>query len=383
MPSSRQRISVVLARPSARAGTGAFALGLVAFTSLHAVSCTPEFKPGSLIADERVLAVVAEPPEAVPGRLVMLTPLVASPKGTLTEASGGDDGYIGSWWRCPDEDSDALGDFSQCTVPARRRTIGAGAPYTDTVPLELFGPLPEPGEVPELASDRVLGALLGYWRVVGFTMEQGDRRVDAFKRVPVYLPVRLDDIDPALGALDTRINAQGELEENTNPVLSAVLVREGAPDGPAVTRLEKGGVYFFDPIVDDRSLQEYFSLRVDLAGLDLSDPDSLADVPREDLLARFERVQRCEVPVFSWYVTAGAVRRETTLDEGVLERVYDPRGVPCPPVEGDVRARQAEYTAPTGEDDDTIPEGGVIHAWVVLRDGRGGTAVRSFDLSLE
>jgi hypothetical protein len=352
-------------------------------------ACGPSFSPGSLITNERVLAVVADPPEAVPGRSVTLTPLIASPDGNVSLAGDADDDEDprGEWWRCPDTDSDALGDYAQCTVPAARRAVGVGPSYVDTVPLDLFGEPPAPGEEATLKSDKAIGALLGYWRVVGFTMEAGKRRVDAFKRVPVYLPVRLDSIDPQLGELDARINAQGELEENTNPVLSAVLVREGTPDGPAVTRIKKGGTYFFDPIFDERALQEYFSLQVDFTGLDLTDPEALAELPMEDLLARFERVQRCEVPTFNWYVTAGKVRREITLDEGVIQRVFDPRGVPCPPVEGDVRIPEAEYTAPSGADDDDVgdalPDGDVIRAWVVMRDGRGGTATRSFDFTLE
>ena len=357
--------------------------------ALVAGACGPSFAPGSLITDERVLGVIADPPEAVPGRAVTLTPITVSPDGDLSLGGDADDDEDarGEWWRCPDTDSDALGDFSQCSVPAERRTLAEGASYVDVVPADLFGTLPAPGEEPRLSSDKALGALLGYWRVVGFTLDAGERRVDAFKRVPVYLPVRLDVIDPRLGELDTRINVQGELEQNTNPVLSAVLVREGTPDGPAVTRVKKGGTYYFDPVFDERALQEYFSLRVDLTGLDLTDPDALAEVPLEDLLARFERVQRCEVPTFNWYVTAGKLRREITLDEDVIARVFDPRGVPCPSVEGDVRAPEAEFTAPSGEEPedvgDALPDGDTIRAWVVMRDGRGGTAAKSFSFTLE
>jgi hypothetical protein len=338
--------------------------------------CTPDFPPAHLIKNERIIAIIADPPEAVPGAAVTLDPVVVAPSGTLGE---GDDWHA-RWWRCPDSDSDALGDFSQCTVPNARKDIARGAPFVDTVPADLFGDLSEIDveDPEELPSDKALGALLGYWRVVGLTMDAGDRVVDGFKRELVHLPIRLDLIDPRLGELDTRINAQGDLETNTNPLLSGVLVHEGRRDGPTVTRIKKGKSYFFEAIYDERTLQEYFSLRVDFAGLDLSDPESL-----EDLLARFERVQRCEIPVFSWFVTAGLMRQDTTLDEGVLERVFDPRGVPCPPVEGEAREPEAEFTAPTGDDGDPLPKGGVVHAWVVLRDGRGGTATRSFDLPLE
>ena len=359
-----------------------------------ASGCTPEFTPASLITAPRVIAIVAEPPEAVPGTEVTLTPVVASPDGTLDEgldddAVGG--GYSATWWRCPDDDSDGLGDFAQCTVPAERKDVGSGAPYVDVVPVDLFGELPAAappsGETPQLgegASDKILGALLGYWRVVGLTMvDADDRRIEAFKREPVYLPIALGDLDERLKDLDVRVDNDGAIVSNTNPLLSAVLVHEGKLDGPTVTSVKKGGTYFFVPRIDGRSLQTYGSLKADLSGIDVTDPESLKALDVDDLLARFEREERCEIPLFNWYVTGGTLRREVTLDESVITSVFDARGVACPPVEGDVRSPEAEFTAPTGEEGDPVPEDGVVHVWVVLRDGRGGTAVRSVDLPVE
>jgi hypothetical protein len=346
-----------------------------------AVGCSPSFTPASLIEDERVIAVIATPPEAVPGQEVSLTPVVASPTGTLAAGVGFDAG----WWRCPDSDSDALGDFWECTVPSDRVELGGGDPYVDTVPLDLFGEPPAPGEPPpdDVATERGLGALLGFWRVMGMTMTAGDRVVDSFKRVPVYLPVPLEQLDPRLGPIDVHVDESGALAPNTNPVINAVLVHDGALNGPTVATVKAGQTYFFAPIIDERQLEAFFSLKMDLAGLDLSNPEAFADADLDELLKRFRREQRCEVPTFNWYVSAGRVRREITLDESVVERVFDERGVDCPPVEGDIRTADTEFTAPTGEEGDSFPEDGVIHAWVVLRDGRGGTAVRSFDLNFE
>lgn len=356
--------------------------------------CSPEFAPASLITAPRVIAVVAEPPEAVPGTAVTLTPTVASPDGTLEEGAG----FTATWWRCPDDDSDALGDFSQCSVPAERRDVGSGAPYVDVVPADLFGEIPsEPppppaeGETPELgegASEKVLGALLGYWRVVGLTMrDDDDNRIEAFKREPVYLPFPLGQLDERLADLDVRVDAGGALVPNTNPLLSAVIVHEGSVDGPTVDKLKRGKTYFFVPRIDERSLQAYGSLKADLTGIDVTDPERLQALGVDDLLARFQREERCEIPLFNWYVSAGKLRREVTLDESVINSVFDARGVACPPVEGDVRTPEAEYTPPSGDDaedpGDAVPDDKVVHGWVVLRDGRGGTAVRSFDLDLE
>src|SRR5687768_6930642 len=132
-------------------------------------SCAAEFLPASVVVNERVIAVTASPPEAVPGQEVTLTPVVVSPSGDLVDQED----FDVTWWRCPEGDSDALGDFAQCTVPSDREDVGTGVPYVDTVPLDLFGTLEPPaeGEEPQgLPSDKLLGAILGYWRVVGMTM---------------------------------------------------------------------------------------------------------------------------------------------------------------------------------------------------------------------
>lgn len=347
-------------------------------------SCGPEFLPATLIVNERVLAIVADPPEAVPGQSVTLTPLVVGPKGELVEGTD----YEGLWWRCPDEDSDALGDFVRCTTPAARRTLGEGPTFVDVVPLDLFGPLPAPGQPPpdpppDPTTSKLVGALLGYWRVVGFEIDvvdgvEGARRVQAIKREVVHPPVALGEVDPRLAELDVRVDDAGEIAPNTNPALGGIEIREGAPDGPSVLSVKPGGTYFFKPRYDERTLQEYFALKVDLAGLDLEDEEALRNLPEDELRRRFEKVQRCEIPVFSWYATAGELRREDTVDETVIERVYDPRGVPCPALEGEIRTPEVRFTAPAA--DDARLDDGVVHVWVVLRDGRGGTAFRSLDV---
>jgi hypothetical protein len=362
--------------------------------ALGAVGCASKFDPASLVTEERLLAVTADPPEAIPGAAVTLLPYVVGPTGTLAP----DDGFTAEWWRCPDEDSDSLGDFWQCGAPSQRAVVGTGVPYADVVPADLFGatavaPVGEgegEGEsgdgAPAGLPGKALGALLGYWRVVGVTIRGvgNDRVVEGFKREPIFPPVPLSTLDERLAALDVRVAPEGGVAAtNTNPVLQAVTVHEGAVDGPAVETLQKGGTYFFVPHYDARALQAYQSLKADLSGLPLDDAAAMSALPIDELLPRFEKVQRCEIPIFNWYVTAGRVRREVTLDEGVVTTVFDPRGVACPPVEGDPRTADTEFIAPSGTDDDPLPDDGVVHAWVVLRDGRGGTAVRAFDLPVE
>jgi hypothetical protein len=354
-------------------------------------SCTPQFAPASVVSSPRLIAVIANPPESVVGGEVQLTPVVASPGGTLQPSAGLDDDgngqFSASWWRCPDEDSDALGDFFVCQRPASRRDLGVGSPFTDQIPDDVFGPLPaiEPNDPPTpLPSgtpppEKYLGALLGYYRIVGVDIRiGGERVVDGFKRIPTYLPVPLSSIDERLAALDTRLGADGLVVQNTNPSLLAVTIREGSATGPSIENVEVGGNYFLVPIYDERSLQPYKSLSIDLQGLDTQNPETLAELTPEALEQRVEVVQRCEIPVFSWFITSGRVRRETTQDESVITNVFDPQGIACPTIEGEIRTADTAYTPPDGSEEQPLPADGVVHGWVVLRDGRGGVAVRDF-----
>ena len=373
--------------------------------AIGATGCSPDFLPSSFVNEPRVLAITADPPEATPGQTVTLTPTVVDVTGDLTAASSGaPDSFTAAWWRCPDSDSDALGDYDQCTDPSTRATIGSAVPFVDTVPADLFGDLTQPpsssssssssspsssssSAASQLSSDKILGAILGYWRVVGMTMTTSTQTIDGFKREPVFLPGHLGDIDPKLAPLDAHVDDAGnDVPPNENPTLSAVSIHEGSVDGGTTTHLSKSKTYFFVPVYDERAIDAYVSLKVDLTGLDLSDAASIKSIPIDDLVHRFSKVQRCEIPTFSWFITAGTLERDNTLDEGVVARVFDPKGVDCPPIEGDVRRPEVKYTPPTNataDPQDRIPKDGVVHAWVVMRDGRGGTAVRSFDFSVE
>lgn len=365
-------------RPFARRRLRHLLLGLApsAGCAVLLAGCGPEFDPGYLIKDTRVLAVRAEPPEALPGEQVTLTPLVVGPNGVL-EA----DDYEASWWRCPDEESDALGDEERCSSPDARVALGEGVPFMERIDPSLF-PLPGPDDSEEEVNEKLVGAVLGYWRNFGLTVtDAGGRIIDAFKRVVVFAsPVPLGDLDPRLAALDVRVNDDGQLERNQNPLLLGVRVRKDTPDGGTVSTLEPGGTYWLEPDYDRGQLQAYYSLRVDLEGLDLDDPASLRQLSDEELLTRFEKVRRCELPVFSWFVTGGTLRRETTVDERVVAGEFKQRGIECPPVEGEVRRPEVRFTAPSG---DEIPSDGLVRGWVVMRDGRGGTAYTSFDLTIE
>ncbi len=340
--------------------------------------CGPEFAPSYLVQEARVIAIVADPPEATIGEEVRLTPLVVSSAGTLSAEEAD---YSPTWWRCPDEEADALQDAITCEVPSDRENLSDAVPYVDTVPTDLF-PIPAAGE--ELSDDaraRLLGVALGYWRVLGLEVEASPtRRVQAIKRVVVYAPVPLGLIDERLAPLDTRVDADGQLVRNENPSLTGVEVREGTETGASVSTLKAGGTYFFRPRYDERSIAPYASLRADLVGLPLDNPSIIANLTAAEIERRFERVNRCEIPLFSWYVTAGVLRQETTVDETVVNGTYAERGVSCPAIEGEPRSPAVRYIPPEGDD---VPADGIVHAWVVMRDGRGGTSVREFEFTVE
>lgn len=326
-----------------------------------------------------MIAVKADPPEAVPGASVTLTPLVVSPTGELEEGEG----YRADWWRCPDVEASPFADEERCAQPAARVPLGGGAPIFSSIPDDLFA-APVAGSddpVTELAR-----AAFGYWRVVGLTMRAGERVVEAVKRVVVFpsaLP--LGGGDDRLAALDVRVDDEGRVVPNANPLLLGVEVRAGERDGPPADSLEPGGTYWLRPTYDEGALQEYFSLHIDLAGLDLENAASLRELSEGELIARSSRVRRCEIPVFSWFVTGGQLQHDTSLDERVVKGVYlEERGVRCPAAEGTAegapRRPEVRYIAPKGAD---APPGGVVRAWVVMRDGRGGTAFTSFEMHLE
>jgi hypothetical protein len=344
-------------------------LALVLASAAGAGGCSEAFGPASLVTTPRVLAVVADPPQALPGDVVTLTPVVASPDGAVAL-----DATSSTWWRCPDTDSDALTDLWQCSVPEQRLDLATSTSYVDTVPADLFG------ENATIASQMLLAATVGFTRIVGSTTTALDTDIESFKRITVFSGIDLGTIDPRLADLDANTTVDGPVAANTNPVLTAVTVHADKAAGDVVTTLQAGKTYAFVPQIDDASIESFFGHDVDLAGLDPADDAAMAELTVDDVLRRVTRVQRCELPTFNWFVTAGRLRQEFTVDEGVVARAFDVRGVDCPSLDGDARSPEVTYVAPTGDEEDPLPKSGVVHAWVVVRDGRGGTAVQSFDL---
>ena len=205
------------------------------------------------------------------------------------------------------------------------------------------------------------------------------RQMDAFKRLVIHPAEPLAEFDPRLQAVAPRLDDFGVLRRNENPTLSGVTLRERSASGPTVPSVKAGEVYFFEPRYEESSLQAYYALQVDLSGLDTNNPALFESLEESEILARFVRVRRCELPLFSWYVTSGTLRQETTVDERPLHTLYPDRGIACPDSEGRPRDPRVRCTAPSG---DELPPNGLVHAWVVMRDGRGGTDFHSFSFEV-
>ena len=346
-----------------RSGTG---IGLL--VGLLAMGCAPPLEPGYRIQGLRVIAVIAEPPEAVSGESVALRSLLASPEGPV------EDDVQHRWWRCTSDTHDVFSDPLVCTTEEAQKTLSENALLVDETPADLFV---NESDLPEDSYKTLMRMIFGYWRVLGLNISREDQRAEAIKRIPIYPAAPLADLDAKLAGLDVREERDGQLYMNLNPELTGLEVLEGGPDGTPVSSLNPGQSYWLRPVYDDESLQAYWAIESDLQGLNQRDAASLAGLSQDEILARLQKVRRCEVPIFSWYVTAGILQQETTADERVLTDIHAFRGESCPPLQGETRRPEVQFTAPEDLDDEER-----VHIWAVMRDGRGGTDAHHLEMSI-
>ncbi|MFZ9886440.1 MAG: hypothetical protein ACO3JL_02965 [Myxococcota bacterium] len=357
------------------------AVPMVAVTVMTA--CGPDFAPSYLLTQERVLAVRAEPPEAGPGEVVLLTPLVAGPNGIAS----GDVTASLRWWRCDDEVDLASTDEPTCSAASRKDVLGTGGTFATTwTAAEVPTPPFEEGTGFAIAADQplddaLLHALSGYQQKVGASLQNNAGLVvDTIKRIVVFpYDEPISKLDQRLAAIDIRLEEDGALGRNENPRLEGVEVREGTADGPLVDEILGGQSYWLRPTYDASSLQVYKVLTLQTDGLALDDPASLDELTGEQLLSHLRTEARCEVPAFSWYVTAGVLQSEGSVDEQVLLGAFAERGLSCPPLPSVARRPEVRFTAPEAT---ASGAPSVVHGFVVMRDGRGGTDFFAFDLPL-
>ncbi|MCC6644322.1 MAG: hypothetical protein IT374_01965 [Polyangiaceae bacterium] len=176
-------------------------------------ACRPELgPPDSLVTRERVIAVIAEPPESGPGEAVAYRAVVASPSGPV-------DGAAATWGFCatpkPLTDNNLVA--SACLVDARPIADPARA-ETPRDACRSFGPDPPPGGLRPRDPD-VTG---GFYQPVRVAL--GAERAFRLQRVSCSLPS---------APLDVAVAFAAAYRPNERPVVRELsLTAEGAPIAP-------------------------------------------------------------------------------------------------------------------------------------------------------
>ena len=307
--------------------------------------CRPEFdERSSEVSAFRILAVRSEPAEVEPGKPVHYRALVAGPNGTSTNAAI---------------------DWGYCTLPKPLKELNdvstlcfrAGADWI--VPLgiggEIDGETPKNGcrqfgsDVPEPKEGEPAGRPAdpdgtgGYYQPLRLILHYGSGYLLTLgeTRLVCGLPGATREV---LTDFAKRYRA------NVNPELDAVVALRPDPQ-PLV---EEGAVG--DPFVVHAG--ETLTLRASWSACTGDDACTGAEsFVYYDLLSRSLLPRRESLRV-SWFATAGSFRDDRT-------------------------GRAEDDVATTADDTWTAPSApGPVTMWVVLRDSRGGTAWRSFTLSV-
>jgi len=295
-------------------------------------ACKPDLgEPASLVDAPRFLAISSEPAEVVPGATVTLHAVVARPEGQVA------DDAPASWAICTTPKAVSVNNVvsddcvfeSQVGLPDHTLTVQA------TIPMDacsLFGPDPPqslPGQPPLRPIDP--DATGGYYQPVRALLEDEPAHyIAAFglPRITCNLPDAPSDIAIAF---------RERYHANTNPTIARVLVSiDGATSIDLPADVPAGREVTFVVVWPAAAAETY---------------------PVFDRVSR-TLVDHREALRVSWFATAG-------------EFAHDHTGA----AEDDTSTEtQNLWTAPTSP--------GLVHGWVVLRDSRGGSDVRAFDVNV-
>ena len=304
--------------------------------ALLAASIAPGCKPTvgeapSLVTDYALLAVAGEPPEARPGDNVTYSFLLASPSGTVADATAG-------WDVCltpkPPAENNAVA--SACNPPAPGATTGLtfDAPVPSDA-CQLFGPIAPPVQAGKPAiRPRDPDATGGYYlpvRVKFSDLATGDVTGFAFERITCNLA-------NAASAIIKDYNARYQANQApgiaSTDLITAGGARANLDSGPQT--VTPGDTLDFETIFTDGSAETFPVLD--------SASDALVD-QRESLH-------------LSWFATAGSFTHDRT---GVASTET-------------ATSNTNAWKAPA--------EAMVVYLWLVLRDSRGGTAFKSYELQV-
>jgi hypothetical protein len=306
--------------------------------ALAATSFTLGCKPAvgqapSLITDDTLLAVIGEPPEAKPGDKVTYAYLLASPSGTVDESTAG-------WDVCltpkPPAENNSVASACNPPTPGTNPGLTFDAPMP-TNACQLFGPIAPPVEAGKPAiRPRDPDATGGYYlpvRVKFSDLATGDVAGFAFERITCnpanangatiqqYLEQYQTNKDPGIASTDliTSSGARTTLDTAAQPV----------PVSP-------GETVDFEAAFSAGSAETFPII-----------------APGGDALA-----SQTESLHMSWFATAGSF-------------VHDRTGVGSTET---ATSTTNTWKAPNGT--------AAVHMWLVLRDSRGGTAFKSYTLSV-
>jgi hypothetical protein len=304
-----------------------------------ASACEPSLNERTfLVSSERVLAVRADPPEALPGAKVTLTSLFVAPTGAVT--SGPFD-----WAFCEDRNPLAnLGPVSAtCATRAAASFLGLGRAQavTSALPLDacrVFGPdVPsaQPNEPPGRPVDP--DATGGYYQPV--RLLAGNEIAIGLVRVTCDVPGASPDQISDLSAHD-HPNANPAIDTLSDPAL-----------GPLV--LAAAGTNTVAP-------SQRLTLRAHWAACDPLAPSCTGSEGYAFLDPQTHQVVHAREQIrVSWFTSGGALDDDTT-------------------------GRDATDATPYADDGWTAPATvGAQSLWVVIRDDRGGIGWRSFSIDVK
>ncbi|HVV82504.1 MAG TPA: hypothetical protein VHE35_05465 [Kofleriaceae bacterium] len=281
----------------------------VAATALALAACEPALDQRLATVDRpRVLAIVAEPPEAHPGDPVTYRAVVAGPDGPLDA--------VPAWAFCTTPKAPTEDDSVAAACVAGHQLVDLGAAPTVTAPLPAdgclrFGPDTPPGGFrPRDADDTG-----GYYQPVRAAAD--DEVAIGLTRITCHLPT---------APLDVAHDYDARYVANINPSL----------DPPALLRAPAHTAVTLTASWPAAAAERYLAY----------------DRDRQQLVTRREALR------VSWYATAGSLAADATA------------------VGEDDPATTASTTW-------TTPDPGPAWLWIVLRDSRGGLALRQLSVTIE
>lgn len=308
-------------------------------------ACTEPFDPQSIVKGPRILAIVAEPPEAAPGQDVTMTAMVALPRRPPTLGTP----RVELRYRvCPRLD-EGLPGFAgmQYGVVQDDRGCREDAPFVAELDVDDLGVATLPGTLTELAYTSVEAAAETYGDLLD---EETLTLILDTTGLPLAVEVDLYVDDAFVMRGFKRVLITRRATRGTNPPLPRFAVHEshvtarGDEALPFVCRPEGAA-----PVVSAGEAVEITPTRLDIpeahaaGAIDGLDPDWRETFPVIDINGQV--LEAHEGAYYNWFATGGSFSREDSREPDPVTRWTPPR-----------------------------EELGVHHLWLVVRDGHAGTS---------